>query len=74
MLAHLEKSVSVSFNLSFSGVVIAAGRLSGSPASRSLAHGLPYANVPVATLSRGAPVLEQKLLCDVARPSTQRYI
>ena len=34
----------------------------------------PYANVPVATPSCGAPVLEQKLLCDVARPSTQRYI
>jgi len=68
--AHLEKSVSVSF----SGVVIATGPLSGTPASRSRAHGLSYANVPVATLSRGAPVLEQKLLCDMARPSTQRYI
>jgi len=54
--------------------VIAAGPLSGSPASRSLAHGLPYANVPVATLSRGLPVLEQKLLCDVERPIIQRYI
>jgi len=39
-LAHLEKSVSVSDSLSFSGVAIAAGPLSGSPARRSLAHGL----------------------------------
>ena len=62
------------YSLSFSGVVIAAGPLSGTPASRSLAHGLSYANVPVATPSRAAPILEQKLLCDVARPSTQRYI
>ena len=71
---HLDKSVSVSYGLSFSGVVTAAGLLSGTPASRSLAHGLSYANVPVATPSRGAPVLEQKLLCDVACLSTQRYI
>jgi len=73
-LAHLEKSMSVSYSFSFSGVVIAAGPLSGTPASRSLAHGLSYANVPVATPSRGALVLEQKFLCDVARPSAQRYI
>jgi len=73
-LAYLEKSASVSCSLSFSGVVIAAGPLSGTPASRSLAHGLSYVNVPVATSSRGAPVLEQKLLCDMARLSTRRYI
>jgi len=47
-LAHLEKSVSVSYSLSFSGVVIAMGPLSGTPASRSHAHGFSYANVPVA--------------------------
>jgi len=47
--------------------VIASGPLSGTTVSRSLAHGLSYANVPVATPSRGAPVLKQKLLCDVAR-------
>jgi len=42
------------------------GASSGIPASRSLVHCLSYANVPVATLSLGSPVLEQKLLCDVA--------
>ena len=52
----------------------AAGPLSGTPASSSLAHGLSYANLPVATPSSGVPLLEQKLLCDVARPTTQRYI
>ena len=72
--AHLEKSVSVSYSLSFSGVVIAAGPLSGTPASRSLAHGLSYANVPIAMPSHGAPVLEQKLLCDMVCQSTQWYI
>jgi len=50
------------------------GASSGTSASRLLAYGLFYENVPLATPSRGAPVLEQKLLYDVARPSTQRYI
>jgi len=52
----------VSCSLYISGLVIAAGPLSSTPASRSLAHDLSYANVPGATPSRGAPVFEQKLL------------
>ena len=58
-LAHLDKSVSVSYSLSFPGVVITAGPLSGTPASRSLAHGLSYPNVPLATPSRGALFLNK---------------
>jgi len=42
--------------------------------SKALAHGLTYTNVPVATPSCGALILEQKLLCSMVRPSTQRYI
>jgi len=50
------------------------GASSCTSASRSLTHGLSYTNVPIATPSRSALVLEQKLLCDMAHPSTQRHI
>jgi len=45
-----NKSDSAIRNLSFSGVVTAVGS-SGTPASRSLAYGLSYANVPTRTSS-----------------------